>query len=320
MAYQSASATDINDLLDRLRLFLEGAGWSIDFWNDYLTGKALCVSRAGHCATFRTSPSGGTGVGTGTDPAPFIGVRAHAGYTGTPGPTTAVEASPELFTNALSGPYVGYDFFEGDGTDGPYVHIVVETVAGVFKHFGTGVLNREGVFSTGQYAHSSRWYYNDNPGSQYPISNPDYTSPAHQVPFDVRASYAGTYVRADADGAAPNWLGGNSLHGGYSQNNGGNNSLDNVATLRGPFLAGASTLTGRTQLWPLWCLGRRPSNLASPLGYPPDMRFIRLDYYNPKDVLTLGADEWKVFPVIRKNGVQGEPNSGLYGYAYRIND
>jgi len=92
-----------------------------------------------------------------------------------------------------------------------------------------------------------------------------------------------------------------------------------AARLRGPYLAGASALTGRTQLWPLWCLGRRPSQLASPLGYPPDMRFIRLDYYNPKDILTLGTEKWKVFPVIRKNGALGEPNSGLYGYAYRIN-
>lgn len=315
MAYQSASASDANDLLDKLRLFVEGAGWTVDFWGDYLGGKALCVNRAGHYATFRAVPTGGTGVGTGADPAPFVSVRAHNGYTAAPAPGTVAQASPELWTNAMAGPFVGYDFFEGDGADGPYVHVVVETTAGVFKHFGSGVLNREGEFSTGQYAHSSRWNYNDSPSNNN-ISTPDYTG--HRVPFDVRGSNEGTYVRADVDGVSPNWLGGNNLHGGYSQNNGGS-SLTDVATLRGPYLAGASALTGRTQLWPLWCLGRRPSQLASPLGYPPDMRFIRLDYYNPKDILTLGTEKWKVFPVIRKNGALGEPNSGLYGYAYRIN-
>lgn len=319
MAYQSASATDAADLLDKLRLFLQGAGWTIDAWADYLGGKALCVNRSGCYATFRTIPTGGTGVGVGSDPAPFIGVLGHTGYSGAATPGNLAEASPELLSNAMAGPYVGYDFFEGVGADGPYVHVVVETQAGIFKHFGSGVLNREGVFTSGQYLHAARWHYNDSPSSSYPISNPDYANPAHHTPFDARASYAGTYVRADVDGASPNWMGGNNLGGGFSQNGGGSSSALDAATLRGPYLAGASALTGRTPLWPLWLLGRRPSNLGSPLGYPPDLRFIRMDNYNPKDVLTLGTDQWKVFPLIRKNGATGEPNSGVYGYAYRVN-
>ena len=316
MAYQTASATDSPDLLDQLRLFLIGAGWTVDFWGDVSTNKALCVHRGTFYATFRTYATGGTGVGTGTDPAPFVGVTGHSGYSGTPGPGTLTQASTELLTNGMPGPYVGYDFFEGDGTSGPYIHVVVETQAGVFKHFGSGTLNKEGAITSGQYVYCSRWYYNDSVNSNYPISNPDQASPAHLVPFDTRNSYVATYVRADADGTSPYWMGGSNLNGGFSQNS---PSVGNYETLRGPHLSSPSSLTGRTPLWPLWMIGRRLSNLYSPLGYPPDFRYIRIDNYNPKDVLTLGTDQWKVFPVIRKNGPTGEVNSGLYGYAYRIN-
>jgi hypothetical protein len=65
--------------------------------------------------------------------------------------------------------------------------------------------------------------------------------------------------------------------------------------------------------------GERTSNLGSPLGYPPHLRWVRLDYLSPGDVLTIGSDQWKVFPVIRKDGGTGQVNSGKYGYAYKVN-
>lgn len=314
MAYQTAAASDAADLLDKLRLFLISAGWAVDLWADTTPAgsKQLAVHKGDFHATFLTN----SGAGGGVDPGPYVGVYGHTGYTA----GTQAAASPAEYCNGMAGPFVAYDFFEGEGKDGPYVHVVVETQAGVFKHFGTGVLDKEGAYSTGQYVFASRWYYGTSPAY---INQPEYEG--HRIPFNSNASPWG-HVRADVDGFSPLWMEGRlgdytnnrCVSSGFTRNNVA--SPDMSQTIRGPALASPSIMTGRTHLWPLWCLGERGSNFYSPLGAPPDMRFIRMDNFNPKDLLTLGTDEWKVFPGIRKNGLTGEPNSGVYGYAYRVND
>lgn len=310
MAYQTASATSPADLLDKLRLFLLSAGWTVDNWADAGANKTLSVHRGSLYSTFTTLVTGGNA----TDPAPFVGVRGHTGY-GVP----EVAPSSIYYANDMAGPYVGYDFFEGDGESGPYVHVVVETQAGVFKHFGTGVLNKEGAYDSGQYVYASRWNYTSGQQAPSYISSPD--SAYHAAPFDSRSQNTWGAVRADHDGESPAWRLGqgsaNRLIVGYSS--GATSTAYSAGTIGGPSRASPSALTGRTPLWPLWCLSPRPSSFYSPIGYPPDLRYVRLDNFNPKDLLTLGTDEWKVFPLIRKNGLLGEPNSGTFGYAYRVN-
>ena len=313
MAYQTATATDATDLLDKLRLFLLASGWSVDNWADFgaVTRKTLTVHKGAFYVTFRSQTDGST---TTSDPAPYLGVIGHSGYSS----GTLVQESPATRCNALSGPFVAYDFFEGQGKDGPYIHVVVETASGVFKHFGSGILNREGVYTSGQYVYAQSYNYG-TAGSTHFASDADHNS--HAVPFDNRGSTVWGSVRADADGVSPAWhqgrTGANYLIAGFS--GGPASAAGSSAPIGGPSRAAPSSLTGRTALWPLWCLIPRPSGFYSPAGYPADMRYIRLDNYNPRDILTLGADQWKLFPVIRKNGVNGEPNSGTYGYAFRVN-
>lgn len=319
MAYQTASAADVAELLDRLRLFLAANGWTIDRWADNGTParKALSVHKGDFYATFTSQADGST---TSTNPAPYVGVQGHTGYI-VGGPSVQAEVSPVVQCNGLSGPFVAYDFFEGEGQDGPYVHVVVEVQAGQFKHFGTGVLNKEGAIATGQYTYGANWYHGYS-GSTPDISNPDYAS--HGVPFDSRSGGSGVwgYIRADADGASPNWLtgrqGAGNLAAGWSAN--ATASGSSTGTIGGLSRSSPSVMTGRTHLWPMWAMAARPSNYYSPVGYPADFRFVRLDYLNPREVITLGTDQWRVFPVIRKNGLNAEPNSGTYGYAYRINE
>lgn len=314
MAYQTATATDASDLLDKLRLFLLANGWTVDNWADFgaVTRKTLTVHKGAFFATFRSQTDGST---TTADPAPYVSVIGHSGYTS----GTLVQESPAFRCNALSGPFVAYDFFEGQSKDGPYIHVVVETASGVFKHFGTGILNREGVYTSGQYVYAQSYDYGIS-GSTHNASLADYNT--HAVPFDSRGGAQWGCVRADADGVSPAWHVGRASSGGYllaGFSLGPSASASNSAPIGGPSRATPSSLTGRTALWPLWCLIPRPSGFYSPAGYPADMRHIRLDNYNPRDILTLGADQWRVFPIIRKNGINGEPNSGTYGYAFRVN-
>jgi len=60
------------------------------------------------------------------------------------------------------------------------------------------------------------------------------------------------------------------------------------------------------------------------LGYVEHLRFVRVTNYNIGDIITLGADKWKVFPWVFKNTVTpngpggvGETTSGTIGFAVR---
>jgi len=60
------------------------------------------------------------------------------------------------------------------------------------------------------------------------------------------------------------------------------------------------------------------------LGYIEHLRLIRIDNYNLGDIITLGSDQWMVFPIgkkdtVNRNGTSATPNcsTGTVGYAIR---
>lgn len=82
---------------------------------------------------------------------------------------------------------------------------------------------------------------------------------------------------------------------------------------------GTPFLTGRAILIPLIVsVARASDTLQSIVGSPFDLRAMRLDALQPGEIVTIGADQWRTFPVIRKNGAIGIESSGVYGYAYRV--
>ena len=311
MAYATSAANDPNELLDKLRSFAQGNGWVIDGWRDRTTkvGKALSAHAGSLHATFLTELTAGDSA----RPGPFVGVFGHTGYAANTNADVQAEASSPVWANYIQGPYSAVHFF-GRTTPQPYLHIVLETQAGTFKHFGTGRLITRGAVNSGQYVYGSQWYYD----ATYINSPDDYR---HAMAFDDHwSNYVSptTRVRADFDGVAPRWHGvsdaGNdsrALYCGWRRRAAPINLLKEI---------GHSTLTGRAPGQPLWCAVPRGADLISDVGHPPDLRFIRLDSYAPGEELVLGSDRWKVFPVHRKNGHAGTPNSGVYGYAYRITE
>ena len=79
-----------------------------------------------------------------------------------------------------------------------------------------------------------------------------------------------------------------------------------------------SELTGRAVLFPCLMAVHRPSGMLTLLGSPRDVRWTRIDNLAPGDIITIGAENWKVFPIIRKTGPSGQENSENYGLAYRV--
>ncbi len=317
--YETGTASSATDLLDKLRIFATANGWTQNFFGARTTGsgQALQLTKGSMAATFIAD----TAAGTSADPGTYLGAYQHATYNAGNGTESQADASLKCYTNGMSGPYSAYHFVSGAESGSDYLYVVVEVSAGTYKHVGVGKLVGLGALTTGAFAFACRWSYSSSQVD-------DLLSTHHSWPFDHgennNRAGAGTQVRADCDGIVPRWY---DFNGGLSYGNRGGggvrvvgNNLGNLrGTVYGPAVPGASALTGRAVLTPCLVYGERGSNLASMLGFPPGIRWAKLDYLTPGDILTLGADQWKVFPVIRKNGSAGQVNSGTYGYAYKVN-
>lgn len=315
MAYQTGTATSPADLLDKLRIFAAANGFTVNYWGDRTAGtaprKALHLTAGVVNVAFHSDSAAGTAI----IPGHFIEVHSHNAWEAGKGTESQTERSRAVTCNDLTGPYQAYHFIVNGAGPTPHIAVIVETSAGTFKHFGAGKLEGFGALATGVYVYASAW-------SLHPSYIDKPVSPDHCFPFcsyegSRRAGY-GTVVRADSDTISPRWYtpsppsGSDALLGGFRE-------LNSRATVKLPFYAGASDRTGRAILTPCLIAGFRGAGFYSWLGQPPNMRWIRLKYLDPGEVLTIGTDQWKVFPVIRKNGGVGQPNSDDFGYAYRIN-
>lgn len=320
MSYETGTASDVNDLLAKLRTFALANGWSQDFSGARTSGagNALQINKGGFYVTFRSD----NGAGSATDPGPYIGGYAHGTYSAGNGTENQAGASASVghWCNGMTGPFVAYHFISNTELGAEYLYCVVEISAGTFKHFGTGVLVKIGAITNGQFIYASTWNY-----SATFINSADVVQ--HSVPFDSQELNSSRIrpslnCRVDADTTSPRWMDGGatstianrSMRGGMRLATGGNAGgqrvlMDNAA----------SALTGRNMIYPCFLYAERTGGLFNPLGYPPGIRWVKLAFLEPNAVLTIGTDQWKVFPVIRKNGGVGQVNSGVYGYAYKVN-
>ncbi len=326
MPYDTGTATDVNDLLSKLRVFALAQGWSVDYnaaRTDH-TGQAVLLNKGGmRCGVFtRTNVSG---QGSTTDPAPYMGPALY------PGPYNSAQAahaqtgiSRFAYANNLPGPFVAYHLFAGVNRAGEsYMHAVVEVTSGSFRHFGFGTINRAGAVTNGSYAYGNRWHWGSGTLN-------DTTSTQHEYPWDARSSTSnafnndsglfsrGTIIRADGDTVSPRYAilssTGSNLGAAEARGDGGYANGNQADGLR----VGVSALTGRSVLLPLFVSVIRPGGLYSVLGAPPDIRFVDMTNLIPGASFALGADTWRAFPLIRKNGVSGQENSATLGYAYRV--
>ena len=78
-------------------------------------------------------------------------------------------------------------------------------------------------------------------------------------------------------------------------------------------------------LVPWYLFGQATSGNLIVLGEIAHLRFCRMRNYNLGDVITIGADQWKLYPVLLKNAAVPTPpsdmssnyHSGDYGLAVR---
>lgn len=86
---------------------------------------------------------------------------------------------------------------------------------------------------------------------------------------------------------------------------------------------GPNAWNSQAVLLPCVITATRPSNKMTALGEIGHIRMLRLDNYNPGDIITIGADKWKVFPWMKKNTSDRNNNlhtageSGTVGWAIK---
>lgn len=325
MPYETGTATNLQDLLNKLGTFAGANGWTIHFSGARTggtgsTGHALILSRGVVQAILRSNNSAG-GV---NDPSPYLEGLLWSGTYTAASTETQPNPSPITSTNWMAGPYVAYHFFASAlGAPRPYLHVVVEVTSGIFRHFGIGQLRQFGSFTNGAYVYGT----NQNHSTTSNLIG-DANSGAHSWPFEPGASSANNYatlVRADFGGVTPRYCQGqaNSPAVGRLWCGWRNPSSANSGNFNSLALASPSAFTGRAPLFPHLCFAQADvvDNLRHPIGFPDDFRFIRIDNFQPGATITLGSDTWRVFPCVRKgsavNGPAGVQNSWAYGYAYR---
>ena len=327
MAYQTGTATDVDDLIAKLSTFLQANGWTED---KYVAGSGdgwsseLYISKG---ASFFTIEAGVQTASqfylgqTQTIDRPYIRIRGATGHDG----GQPVSNQPNTHSNYaevdwLQNNMTAYHFFTDPAQT--YCHCVVESVANTFHHIVFGLANKIGTYDGGEYLFGHRHIHG-------PTNVDDPANSQHIFP----------------------WMGGgsSSTGRGYFHCN-----VDGVRWKRYHFLTtfqsiAASIQIGYTQGYPseIWANPSshaqrvatpqsfndvsplanipcgwiiRSTTIWTPVGHFPDVRIVNMKNLSPGASLVLGGDTWRCFPLGRKEipGLEGSfINTGYMGYAYK---
>ena len=316
MAYSTGTATEVVDLVDKIRAFALAQGWTIDEWST----PELHLSNSGYYFTLK----GDTGAGTTNNPGPHLRGYGCTSYDSGSDWANQPGKSAEVHANKMPGSFAAYHLFApNSGTK--YVHCVIEISSGIYKHFGFGGLATFGsVTGGGAYMYSQAYHY-EVPGYQnQPFST------YHSVPFDCLAvsGSSPTQVRADIDAKSPGWFTFDADQGGQVRGFGpvrageagafGLSNYQHMAyqlNLRTP-----NTFNELTPLIPMPVFVERASSLWSPVGYVQDMRYVNMESIVAGDTLTIGSESWMVFPLHQRTTVWNQgtevPSSAYFGLAF----
>lgn len=310
MAYQTGTALSVDDLLDKIRVFAEGLGWTTDAWSSG-TNSALTLHNPDQ-HYFRLYAESSTDSIPATNPAPRIYCAIGTGFSG-----AILDPSDYTASNGLFGPFHKYHFF---GTV-EYVHVVIEIDPGIFAHLGIGVMQKTWAYQGGEYVYGTSWNHAWVDGSYSYYNN---VSSRHCLPLESDYYYASytDRIRVDVEGISPYYF--HPVYTGSAEPDGvfySSVPLGSQYTSLGTWWYDYSpnTLNGIAPMYPIVMGIRATGGKHYFVGSVRDMRWLRCDYITPSDTITYGTDDWMVFPVKRKALVSvplHEPSSEKHAIAY----
>lgn len=327
MAYQTGSATDLSDLLEKLSVFAASLGWVVDGFTPG-SSPTLFLHNADGYWSFGY---GRTQYNSNNKKYGLL-VCCNTGYSGDsswnaqPGSSYNAKGyySGAQTTDLNLSAYISYDFF---GT-AQYLHVVVQIAAGVFRHFGIGTLNKEGDYIGGQYAY----------GSIFSIANSGVSFYYAVLPFadyidSSEARYTTSIVRADM-------LGGRNISPDYYPFGLQISSAPTAIGVTGSWYSASSAYASHPDNFSIRTSKSALGAVVAPvpnaiiaicvdglyrrLGSVPDMYPCRITGLTPRAQFDINGETWMTMPALAyRNTVDGNygvihGNSYDIGYAYRI--
>ena len=297
MAYETGVASTPADLLTKLCTFAAANGWT---QHTCLTGRALSkgtvvVGLNGDADSLDTRPA--TAVDTGLDwnAQPNNSAWSHV-------------------CNIGAGPYTAYHFYTAVEDSKDLLWAVIEISAGIYRHWMVCDLVKFGTWTGGTYTdsqyHNTGGTYFDQPDSSY-----------HRYICDAFGNNSGSNGTCwcDVDGLTNNWFRidnatvttAGTRGTGVQRTYGKALSYDNIQYQRWNL---------RTPLWPMEVFVNRPSNLKSMAGRVPGARIINLRNHSVGEILSIGGDNWQLWPAVARTDTIGggiNTSTGYYGYAIK---
>jgi len=338
MAYQQTSATDYDDLLDKLVTFAVADGWTQSY-NAAGPPRQIGIYK-GDCHISFGARSGENPYdrGGGQYDAVINAALATALLPGTPvyyghtGSIVTTDTDPDrIRINDLYGSLTNVWFFSGGGADPDYIHVVVQAGGERYVHFGFGILDPLGqthpdvVFAVGGYYE----WWDASTNCHRPENS------AHEFGHLADENYAQIRIQA------------NTLPSGYASagiyKTEGNMTLvmtradqdsDHWAAQPGKILdfffpVGNELTTGGTSLYSVpWLFQEAAAVSHVYLGRLPGIRLSNIAQFAPATELTQGTDVWTIFPWKRKGlkenlAIGGDPiqtcNTAEYAWALKKN-
>jgi len=329
MAYQTGSASDVADLVNKISAYAVANGWVLD--NDN--------GASDHC--LHSGPNYirliGTTAGT---YGPWVYAYTGTGYNGA---GALVTQSGAAACNWATSPTVEYHLF----VTAQYIHCAFLSGNGAWNNLMCGVLTKTNNFEGGTYVAGTNWRWSNHTwttvnGEPYSYKG-NYVSNAydyyHTYPFDCYTSSnggSGHYTRVNAVRSAlspdmknfsmyNNTSADTRGYGGYRHFNWADTtstySTTGVYTSTAQLMArSVNQFNGLAVMHPIMVGAHYEAGYFTTLGNPQDVRLINLKYLNAKDIITIGTDEWMVFPAKSKQLIDNfTPYSQFIGYAYLRN-
>lgn len=323
MAFATGTASNMAALITAIDTFLVANSWTQDQLN---TG-------SGQAAWHRTATGVAVWVSVRWDTSSpnHLGIYQALGYTGgnqpgqhpndsgngAVGSTNAVIDDERHVDSLGAGPYT-YWFFEQDY----YLHVVVEPLADVFRHFGWGAIEKTGDWTGGEYAYGHRktgsnatntldtilldGLFSDTTSAQESRAATLHVEGLpNQVASGKWGNVWGRDNGAEADTAAIAKV---NIQGGFR---GGP-----TATHWGKFSAGSGS--GGIPMYPIELYYQDVANdRVYYLGRMKDVRGINIRFFAARDVVNIAGQDWYIFPSQQKAALGTSVPTGNQGIAYR---
>lgn len=325
MAFQTGTASSMDNLFSTLMTFATANGWTQD-QQDSSAG-SMALHKNSVYVSFRYDPAAENNISIhqalgytgGNEPGNHPDDSGN-GYNSNSSHTDNLLDNERCSNDMTNGPYPNYWFFENDASPA-YLHVVVEITADVYRHFGFGEMDKVGTWTGGEYC------YGHFQAGNSPIT----TLTSCHMDGGFGDTDTGDFRKAStihleglpAQDGSSKW---GQVWGRTGQaipdDTAGNPKVQCFGGFRsGPIarhfgvMKPAGTQTGSVPMYPFGMWYRDTTNEhVYFLGWIEDVRGVNIGNFAPAQEVVIGSDTWVFFPMAQKttdNVVNRTYNSGI---------